>query len=53
VEIVEEAGAFLLLYFSSAGECIKDTWHPTLDAAKAQADFEFELAPPGWVPIGQ
>jgi hypothetical protein len=48
VEVVEHEGAIYLLRFDSNGECIADTWHDTVDAAKAQADFEFGITDNDW-----
>lgn len=48
VEIVEEENAFYLLHFASDGRSMADTWHPTLDEAKRQASFEFEIGEQDW-----
>jgi len=48
VEIVEEDNAFYLFYFSADGQCMTDTRHPTLDKAKRQAAFEFEICEQDW-----
>lgn len=48
VEIMEEDNGFYLLYFNAEGVCLTDTWHDTLDAAKRQARFEFEISPSDW-----
>jgi hypothetical protein len=48
VEIVEQDGAFYLLRLNERGECIADTWHETVDAAKAQAIFEFMIEDSDW-----
>ncbi len=48
VEIQSSNDAFLLLYFDASGECITDTWHPSLDQAKAQARFEFQIREEDW-----
>jgi hypothetical protein len=48
VEIQPADGAFSLLYLDGQGECIADTWHETLDKAKAQANFEFALTDADW-----
>lgn len=47
-EIVEQEGAFYLLRLNEEGECIADTWHETLEAAKAQAASEFKIAGDEW-----
>ena len=48
VEIVEENNAFYLLHFASDGQCMADTWHQTLDEAKQQASYEFEICEQDW-----
>jgi hypothetical protein len=48
VEIVKEAGGFLLLRLDQHRECISDTWHESLEAAKRQALFEFGIDPNDW-----
>jgi hypothetical protein len=48
VEIVEDEEGFLLQRLNDREECLADTWHETLDAAKAQAKFEFELSNDQW-----
>lgn len=48
VEIQPSDDAFLLLYFAPSGECMTDTWHATLNQAKAQAQFEFEIRDEDW-----
>jgi hypothetical protein len=41
-------GAFHLLYLSSNGECLTDTWHDTIALAKEQSQFEFEIGDADW-----
>ena len=48
VEIVEEEGAFFLFRLDESGECIADTWHETVEAAKAQAEFEYKIKNGDW-----
>ena len=48
VEIQSDDGGVYLLYFSSAGECLADTWHPSLEAAKRQASVELEIEDADW-----
>lgn len=48
VEIVEEDERFFLRHFSGDGDCIADTWHPTVDEAKEQALFEFGILADQW-----
>lgn len=48
VEVVELDGAIYLLRLDEGGECIADTWHETVEAAKAQAQFEFGIEDGDW-----
>lgn len=48
VVVLEQDGAFYLLRLDAEGECIADTWHKTLEAAKAQANFEFGINENDW-----
>jgi len=48
VEIVEQEGAIYLLRLDDRGECVADTWHETVEAAKAQANFEFGIEDGDW-----
>ena len=48
VEIVEDTSAFYLLYFDAEGVCLTDTWHETLDSAKGQAEYEFNISSTEW-----
>ncbi len=48
VEIEPADGAFFLFYFDSNGTCLADTWHQTVEQAKAQAQFEFEIEEHDW-----
>jgi hypothetical protein len=48
LEIVPDANAFLLLRFDSAGNCVGDTWHETVDLAKNQALYEFGVVDAEW-----
>jgi hypothetical protein len=48
VEILEQDGAFYLLRLDSQGQGITDTWHDTLESAKAQAAFEYEIEESDW-----
>jgi hypothetical protein len=48
VEVVEEDGAIFLLRFDVEGQCVADTWHETVEAAKAQANFEFGIEEVDW-----
>ena len=48
VEIKPADGAFFLLYLDEHGECQTDTWHQTLEQAKAQARHEFGIEEDDW-----
>ena len=48
VEVVEQEGSFYLLRLDEQGECVADTWHETVEAAKAQANFEFGIEEGDW-----
>ncbi len=48
VEIQDSEHGFYLLRFDAEGDFVGDTWHPTLEEAKRQALFEFELEDQGW-----
>jgi hypothetical protein len=38
----------LLLYFDADGECLADTWHKSVEGAKEQTRFEFEIEETDW-----
>jgi len=42
VEVVDEDGAIFLLRFDVEGQCVADTWHETVEAAKAQTNLSLE-----------
>ncbi len=48
VELIQQDGAAYLLRFDQKGDCVADTWHETIDAAKAQANFEFGIVDSDW-----
>lgn len=48
VEIQETDGAFYLFRLDRAGKQLADTWHRTLDEAKAQAELEYAVAAGEW-----
>ena len=48
VEIEPADGAYFLFYFNANGECLADTWHDSVESAKAQAGFEFEIEETDW-----
>jgi hypothetical protein len=45
---VEQEGAIYLLRLHHDGECIADTWHESVEAAKAQATFEYGIEEGDW-----
>lgn len=49
VEIEATDEGFFLLSFDAAGRGMTDTWHQTLEQAKAQARFEFEIEDAEWL----
>ena len=51
VEVVEQGGSFYLLRLDEHDECIADTWHQTVEAAKAQAAFEYEIKDGDWIAV--
>jgi len=54
----EDSGdsGFYLFYCGDDGVVLTDTWHETLEGAKARAEFEFNVRPDGWedaeLPVG-
>jgi hypothetical protein len=52
VEAVEENGAVYLLCLDASGNCIADTWHESVEAARAQANFEFAIDERDWREVG-
>src|SRR5262249_32600184 len=44
VRIVEDEHGVFLFREDSEGRCISDTWHVSVDEAKKQARFEYELS---------
>ncbi|WP_374369016.1 hypothetical protein [Dongia sp.] len=50
VEIVEGEGeeGVLLFRLDRKDVCLADTWHKTVDAAKAQAKFEYGIEDHDW-----
>lgn len=51
LEIRESDGGWYLLHLDAAGASFADTWHETLDDAKAQARFEFDIPSDGWMVV--
>ncbi|MDL2274950.1 hypothetical protein LJC22_02345 [Desulfosarcina sp. OttesenSCG-928-G10] len=48
VEITGDSHGFFLLRFNTDGDFVGDTWHETLEDAKEQAAFEFEIKVEDW-----
>jgi hypothetical protein len=48
VGISQEPGGFFLLYFDHNDAFITDGWHESLEGAKKQANFEFEITEDDW-----
>jgi len=48
---MEQDGAYYLLSLDENGVCVADTWHPTIENAKRQAKFEFEIEEADWVEV--
>jgi hypothetical protein len=51
IEIAEQESGVSLLRLDAAGQCIADTWHETVEAAKTQANFEFGTGENEWKAI--
>lgn len=51
VEIVRDNDGFFLFHLDEEAECVADTFHLTLDEAKRQASFEYELSSDGWFDV--
>jgi hypothetical protein len=49
VEIQQTDEGVFLLYVDDAGLTLTDTWHETVEQAKRQAKFEFEIRESEWV----
>lgn len=52
VEIHEDKHGWFLFYFDADGEFLTDGWHETLEKAKHQAAFEFEIRADEWTMMG-
>ena len=48
VEIERQDHGYYLFSLDASRKCFADTWHPTLEAAKAQARFEFGIPEEDW-----
>lgn len=53
VEITEGPPGFSLIHLDANGDCVGDTWHPTLVEAMRQAKVEFGVEESAWVSIGE
>ena len=51
VEIEQGNEGFYMFYFDKEGECFTDGWYPSLEEAKAQANFEFAISDEDWVTV--
>ena len=48
VQIEPTDEGVLLLYLDARGRCLTDTWHASIDDAKSQAHFEFDITEGDW-----
>lgn len=48
LEVIEQDGGVDLLRLDRAGVCVADSWHESIDEAKAQASFEFGVVEADW-----
>jgi hypothetical protein len=51
VRIQTEPSGFVMIYMDQRGNYLNDTWHPSLEDAKAQARSEFEVEDQDWVQL--
>lgn len=51
LEIEENKGSYFLYHLDLAGNCIADTWHPTLADAQRQAKSEFAIEAADWIEV--
>lgn len=51
LEIAEKSEGAFLLRLSESGDCVADTWHEDVAAAKSQAAFEYGIADEDWTPV--
>lgn len=49
VEIVDEGNGVCLYRYDANGNCVGDTWHLTVDEAKGQAQFEYNINDDDWI----
>ncbi len=48
VEISAEDAGVYLFRLDAEGNCLADSWHQTLEEARRQATFEYNIAPDEW-----
>ena len=51
VEIVSGDNGFYMFRYDVSGVCLSDSWFETLEQAKDQAAFEYDIKPDSWVEI--
>jgi hypothetical protein len=51
VEITEGPPGFSLIHLDANGDCVGDTWHPTLAEAMRQAKVELGVEETAWISI--
>jgi len=51
VRIQTEPSGFVMIHMDQRGNYVNDTWHPSLEDAKAQARSEFEVEDQDWVQL--
>ena len=47
IEVMDDGSCYLYRY-DRTGDVVGDTWHETLEEAKGQAQFEYEIGEGGW-----
>ena len=53
IGIARQGDGFFLMHLNAGGACFADTWHESLERAKAQAEFEFEISEGEWQPTDE
>ena len=51
VEILEEESSYLLLGCDESGASLCDSWFASVEEAKRQANFEYDVAEESWVEV--
>jgi hypothetical protein len=51
LRIQTEPSGFVMIYMDPRGHYLDDTWHPSLEDAKARARSEFEIEDQDWVQL--